>query len=178
MNAPWQQMGWRERAGMLADQGWRAAIPALTVFLALLLGSRLPLVASIPMLPDLGLPLLIAWRLYQPTLMPIWAALPLGLAADVMLVQPLGVDGTAWPLALAVMQILERRFIGRTFAVDWGVAAVAVLVATLAEWRLMVLVGQTAMLVPLLPRVILEILIVPVALRVAVRTEARLLLPR
>lgn len=178
MNAPWRQMGWGERAGMLADQGWRAAIPAFTVFLALLLGSRLPLMSSVPILPDLGLPLLIAWRLYQPSLMPIWAALPLGLAADVMMVQPLGVDGTAWPLALAVMEILERRFIGRTFAVDWGVAAVAVLMATLAEWRLTVLVGQTAMLAPLLPRAVLEILIVPLALRVAVRTEARLLLPR
>lgn len=178
MNAPWRQMDWGERTSLLAGQGWRAAVPAVTVFLAVLFGSRLPIVTSTPILPDLGLPLLIAWRLYQPTLMPIWAALPLGLASDIMLVQPLGIDGTAWPLALAVMEILERRFIGRTFVIDWGVAALAVLIATLAEWRLMLLAGQTAMLAPLLPRAGLAILIVPIALRLAVRTEARLLLPR
>jgi len=178
MNAPWRQMDWAERAGLLAGQGWRTAIPAVTVFLAVLLGGRLPVVSSTPILPDLGLPLLIAWRLYQPTLMPIWAALPLGLASDIMLVQPLGIDGTSWPLALTVMEILERRFIGRTFAIDWGVAALAVMIATLAEWRLTLLTGQTAMLVPLLPRAVLAILVVPIALRLAVKTEARLLLPR
>lgn len=178
MNAPWRQMDWTERAGLLAGRGWRAAIPALTVFLAVLFGSRLPVVSSTPILPDLGLPLLIAWRLYQPSLMPIWAALPLGLASDIMLVQPLGIDSTAWPLALAVMEILERRFIGRTFAIDWAVAALAVLIATLADWRLTLLMGQTAMLTPLLPRAVLAILTVPIALRLAAKTEARLLLPR
>src|SRR3546814_14614782 len=76
----------------------------------LLLVAVVPLVTTLPVLPDLAFALLIAWRLYRPDMVAPWAGLPLGIVAAILTGQPVGVSATVWPLALLALAIIEPRF--------------------------------------------------------------------
>ena len=49
------------------------ALPALSV-MAASLGTIWPFIANVPVLPPLGLLMLLGWRLRRPDVFPIWAA--------------------------------------------------------------------------------------------------------
>jgi len=96
-----------------------------------MLGSLLPIVpvvASIPYLPPFGLLLLLAWRLRNPAILPVWAGAPLGLWDDLLSGQPLGSAVSLWTATLIVIDILDHRLVWRTFWQDWMIAAIAVAV--------------------------------------------------
>src|SRR3546814_9943336 len=83
MIAPWRQMESHERVRELT-RGWPLVVPSLTIVGALLLVAVVPLVTTLPVLPDLAFALLIAWRLYRPDMVAPWAGLPLGIVADIL----------------------------------------------------------------------------------------------
>ena len=58
------------------------AVPFLTIMAASML-TALPFFTEGPLLPPMGLMMLLAWRLMRPGLLPVWAGLPLGLFDDV-----------------------------------------------------------------------------------------------
>jgi rod shape-determining protein MreD len=178
MNIPWRQMRPREQVRFVVAGGWRASIPPLTVALAILLQSFFPLVTTLPLLPELGLPLLVAWRVYQPVLLPVWVALPLGIFADIVLVQPVGIAAVSWPLVLIAVDFARRRLPWATLAGDWGLAAFGIVLAMLIDWRMTIFITGGGSLTAILPRTLLEILCVPLAARVAAAVEWRLFLLR
>src|SRR3546814_12402706 len=95
----------------------------------------MPLVTTLPVLPDLAFALLIAWRLYRPDMVAPWAGLPLGIVADILTGQPVGVSATVWPLALLALAINQPRFPFPYQPLDWALAAAALDRTTLVQGK-------------------------------------------
>lgn len=106
--------------------GWqRRYLPVLTV-LAGSLVTIWPFVTSVPILPPLGLMILLAWRLSRPDLFRIWVPLPLGMFDDLVSGQPLGSAMLLWTLCFFVMDLIDQRLVFRDFWQDWLIASGAI----------------------------------------------------
>ena len=99
------------------------AVPWAAVLLATLL-PVFPIASAAPVVPPLGLMMLIAWRLVRPGLLPVWAGFPLGLFDDLFSGQPFGSAILLWSLAMIAIEAVEVRFPWRSFVQDWLIAAV------------------------------------------------------
>lgn len=113
----------------------RRSLVAAAVVMAGSLLPLLPVVATIPYLPPLGLLFLIAWRLRSPDILPVWAGAPLGLWDDLLSGQPLGSAVSLWTLTLIAIDIVDHRLVWRDFWQDWLIAAAGI-AAFLAGSRL------------------------------------------
>src|SRR5919112_511136 len=116
-----ETMNPRSRRDPFGSRINRAQSPILAYGLpwaSILLGSLtpwLPIIAPAPVLPPLGLMMLLAWRLLRPGLLPLWAGLPLGLFDDLYSGQPLGSGILLFSLALLAVELIELRFQWRSF---------------------------------------------------------------
>ncbi len=90
-----------------------------------------PVVASAPVVPPLAFMVFLAWRMLRPSLLPVWAGLPLGAFDDLFSGQPLGSAILLWSAAMLAMEWIDNRFLWRSFLQDW-VAASLLLTAYLA----------------------------------------------
>ncbi len=101
---------------------WRRFLPTATV-----MGGSLvtiwPFVSTFPILPPLGLLMLLGWRLRRPELFRIWAPLPLGFFDDLVSGQPLGSAMLLWTICFFVMDLIDQRLVFRDFWQDWLIAA-------------------------------------------------------
>ncbi len=167
---PWGQMEGHERVRELT-QGWGMCVPALTILGALLLCAVIPLVTALPVLPDVALALLIAWWLYRPDLLAPWAALPLGIAADILTGQPVGISATVWPVALLVLALIEPRFPLRDMRMDWVLAGAGIIGAKLLAWKLMAAAHFPLPPMPLMLGILATILFFPIIARLAAWME-------
>lgn len=126
----------------------RLALPALsTLGLMLLMTAPLPMV--LPLMPPLGVLAVFVWSMFQPGLMPPWVAFLLGLAADVLVGQPLGVEATALALVAMFVRGFEARYGHHAHGFDWAMAALMLAAHALMVWILMALAGQTVALAPM-----------------------------
>lgn len=85
-----------------------------------------PVIAPVPILPPLGLLMLLAWRLARPDLLRPWAAVPLGLFDDLVSGQPLGSAITLWTICTLAIDVLDTRLVARDLWQDWLIAAAGV----------------------------------------------------
>jgi rod shape-determining protein MreD len=133
-------------------------------------------ITSAPVVPPLGLLMLIGWRQVRPGLLPIWAGLPLGLFDDLISGQPVGCAVLLWSLCELLLDGLEQRIPWRRFAFDWFVAA-ALIAATIALGvGIANLTGGATPLRLTLPQIGLSILAYPMVARmIAVLDRFRLL---
>lgn len=83
----------------------------------------IPAVATLPILPPLGLVALLTWRLLARFALRPWAAAPLGLFDDLVSGQPLGGAVLLWSLCFLVIDVIELRLAERSFLLDWLIAA-------------------------------------------------------
>ncbi|QJU58853.1 rod shape-determining protein MreD [Sphingomonas sp. AP4-R1] len=98
-------------------------------------------VASVPLMPPLGLIMLIAWRLLRPEAWGAWVALPLGLIDDLIGGAPLGSAMAIWTIVMLGFDLVDHRLLWRDFASDWGLAMVALVFATSAAWSVALFTG-------------------------------------
>lgn len=151
------------------------AVPWLSVMLA----SAAPgwaFIASAPIVPPLGLMVLLGWRLLRPGLLPLWAGLPLGLFDDLYSGQPLGSAILLWSLAMIVLEIVETRFPWRNFLQDWMAAAGLLSAAIFVGTVFANLTGGSTRLSVMNPQLLIAVLGYPVIGRlVAVLDRFRLL---
>lgn len=136
-----------------------------------------PIVASAPVLPPLGFMMLLGWRLLRPTLLPVWAGLPLGAFDDLFSGQPFGSGIVLWSVTMLAMDVIDERFLWRGFVQDWLAAAAllagyVVLTATLAG-----LVTGYPLPVTVGPQVLLTVLLHPVITRAVALLDRIRLLP-
>lgn len=103
-------------------RSWTLIVPALSVMAASLL-TIWPVIAAIPLLPPLGLLLLLGWRLTRPDSLRVWAPLPLGLFDDLVSGQPLGNAMLFWTLCFFMIDLIDQRLVFRDFWQDWLIAA-------------------------------------------------------
>jgi rod shape-determining protein MreD len=137
-------------------------------YLSIMLASLLPvlLIADVmPLLPSLGLLMLLAWRMVRPGLLPLWAGAPLGAFDDLFSGQPFGSAMLLWSLALIAIELIEARFPWRGFWQDWFTAGLAAVLVWLAG--LMLSGGRLTpeMLVVALPQALLAVLLYPILAR-------------
>lgn len=98
------------------------AIPIATILIGSLI-TIVPMVATFPMLPPLGLMTLLAWRLLRAETVPIWSPLAFGLFDDLVSGQPMGSAMFLWTLSFLVIDLLDQRLLSRDFWLDWVLAA-------------------------------------------------------
>ena len=80
----------RSHSNMLAN-----AVPWASIMVASIL-PVFPIATALPVVPPLGLLMLLGWRLVRPGLLPVWAGLPLGLIDDLFSGQPFGFAMFVW----------------------------------------------------------------------------------
>ena len=116
----------------------------LVPVLSTLAGSALsvsPFVVTVPLMPPLGLLMLVAWRLLRPEMWGAWVALPLGLADDLIVGAPLGSGMAVWTIVLLGLDVADHRLLWRDYWADWGLAIAALSFATLAAWAIALFSG-------------------------------------
>ncbi|MFN9499279.1 MAG: rod shape-determining protein MreD [Erythrobacteraceae bacterium] len=137
-------------------------------WLSIMLGSLLPvlLIADVmPLMPQLGLLMLLAWRMVRPGLLPLWAGAPLGAFDDLFSGQPFGSAVLLWSLALIAIELIETRFPWRGFWQDWFTAGLAALLVWLAAIMLSGATVTPDLLVVALPQALLSVLLYPILAR-------------
>lgn len=97
-------------------------LPWVSVMLASLI-TTWPFIANFPVLPPLGLMMLLGWRLMRPDVFRIWAPLPLGFFDDLVSGQPLGNAMLLWTLCFFMIDLIDQRLVFRDFWQDWLIAA-------------------------------------------------------
>ncbi len=127
---------------------WRLGVPAMTTLL-LLFVMTVPLMAPAPIFPQLGILAIFVWSTFQPGLMPAWAAFLLGLVADLLFGQPMGVNATLFALAAVFVRVFEARFGRHAHGFDWAVASATIIGFELLTWQFMALSGKPVPLAPL-----------------------------
>ena len=163
MTPPPNTVDYRPFAPMLGAKRARA-IAAGTVMLGSLV-TIIPVVATIPILPPLGLVMLLAWRLLARFAFRPWAAAPLGLFDDLVSGQPLGSAVLLWSLSFLAIDMLEQRLVFRDYWQDWLIAGGLIAACILVGRFIAVPVGAHVDTI-LIAQIAVTILMFPLAARI------------
>ena len=121
-----------------------------------------PLVATHGWWPDLGLMMLIAWRMQRSDPFPNWYAIPLGLLNDLLLLHPLGLSVVTFTFALLVVDIIDARKLRGFYATEWLVAAVLIALAKLLQLWVAAIMDAPMPLLSILPPIVISVLLFPI----------------
>jgi rod shape-determining protein MreD len=141
------------------------AVPILST----LAGSAMalvPVIATEPIVPPFGLMMLLAWRLLRPDIWPVWAALPLGLADDLMSGHYLGTAMILWTLAFLALEWVDQALRWRDGWIEWGVASVGIVVLEIGAWALSQPTHSQTSILTVIPQMLGAILLFPAILRI------------
>lgn len=151
-----------------------STVPWASIMLASLV-QILPVASGAPLVPPLGLMVLLCWRLVRPGLLPVWAGFPLGMFDDLLSGQPFGSAILLWSLALIAIELIEARLPWREFRLDWLLAIMILAAYLLAAAIVSGAPIKPPMLAVLVPQFLLSVLIYPILARmVAVLDRLRL----
>jgi rod shape-determining protein MreD len=148
----------------------RQAVPILSTLAASLL-DVLPIVATVPLIPDFAFLVLLAWRLLRPEMWLAHMALPLGLFNDLVSGHPLGQSMALWTIIFLMFDLVDSRLGWRDYWTDWFFASLAVLLYTFGVWGITRLLGSQAPFDVLWPQVIISILSYPVVARLVLALD-------
>ena len=147
-----------------------AYIPAASV-VAMSALAILPVVASRGAWPDFGFLMLIAWRLLRADSWPAWWAAPLGFINDLLTGAPIGLSVALWTAVMLAMDLVDRRTQWRDYWIEWGLAAVLILAAEAAEWKVAAWAGAPVPFTQVLPSLVIAILAFPLFAFIASRLD-------
>lgn len=139
-------------------------VPWASVMAASLLPGWI-VIASAPVLPPLGLLMLLAWRQLRPGLLPVWAGLPLGLFDDLYSGQPMGSAVLAWSVSMILLDVIETRFPWRNFLMEWIVASAMIAGTIILSLALANAAGGGTQLLAIVPQVLIAIFAYPLVAR-------------
>jgi len=126
--------------------------------------TALPLIATVPILPPLGLVMLLAWRLLARFALRPWAAAPLGFFDDLVSGQPLGSAVLLWSLCFIAIDLIEQRLVFRDFWQDWLIASGAIAFClTVGRWIALPLGAHVDPV--LLAQIVVTVMLFPLAVR-------------
>jgi rod shape-determining protein MreD len=151
-------------------------LPWLSIILASM-ASFSPIIASAPIVPPLAYMMLLGWRMMRPGMLPVWSGMPLGFVDDLYSGQPFGSGILLWSLTMLAMEVIDERFLWRSFAQDW-LAASLLMTAYLGTCA--VLAGfVTGYPLPfvILPQVLMSVMFFPVVTGVIALLDRVRLLP-
>jgi rod shape-determining protein MreD len=145
-------------------------VPAATVVAASAL-SLLPIVSTSGWWPNFGLLMLLSWRMARADAWPAWWAAPLGFVNDLLTGAPIGLSVATWTAIMLAMDLIDRRTQWRDYWIEWAVAAAMLAAAGWAEWEIAALAGAAVPAVQVVPAVLVEILVFPLAAMLAARID-------
>jgi rod shape-determining protein MreD len=152
-------------SGRRIGQGPRVGasyVPAISVLAGSLL-SVLPIVSVSGWYPDLGFLVLIAWRLLRSDPWPAWWAAPLGFANDLVTGAPLGMSVVLWSATMVLLDLVDRRTMWRDYWIEWGLAALLLLLGESFEWWVAGLTGPVGSFASILPPLLIAVFAFPIA---------------
>jgi rod shape-determining protein MreD len=141
----------------------------LVPILSTLAGSAMgfvPVIAVEPIVPPFGLMMLLAWRLLRPEMWPAWAALPLGLADDLISGHYLGTAMILWTIAFLALEWVDQLLVWRDGWIEWGLATVALIILNFGAWALSQPTDSLTSILAIVPQTIGAILLFPMVLRI------------
>lgn len=145
-------------------------VPAASVVAASAL-AVLPIVSASGWWPNLGLLMLLGWRMLRADAWPAWWAAPLGLVNDLLTGAPVGMSMALWTALMLAMDIIDRRTQWRDYWIEWLVAALLLAFAAWVEARVAALNGAPPLLTSTVPAAAIEILLFPLAAYAAMRID-------
>jgi len=146
------------------------SIPAITV----LLGSltvMLPIVSLTGWWPDVGLLLLLAWRLLRADAWAAWLAAPLGLIHDLLTGSPVGLSMALWPMFMLALDVADRRTMWRDYWIEWLLAALFISIAEIAQWQVAIWDGAAVPFATIAPAILIAIFCFPLAALLVARID-------
>ena len=126
----------------------------------------LPIIATEPIIPPFGLMMLLAWRLLRPEMWPPWAALPLGLADDLISGHYLGTAMILWTSAFLVLEWVDQALVWRDGWIEWGIASIALVLIIFGAWLLSQPTDSLTAIVTIVPQIVGAVLLFPAVLRI------------
>ena len=147
-----------------------AYVPALTVVAASLLAA-LPVISNSGWYPDFGYLVFISWRLLRADPWPPWWAAPLGFVNDLFTGYPIGFSIALWSATMLALDLIDRRTMWRDYWIEWALAAVLILMAETAEWKVAAWSGAPVPFIQVLPTVLISILAFPIFAFLASRLD-------
>jgi rod shape-determining protein MreD len=142
----------------------RQYVPIVTTIAASLL-ALLPIVVSTPLIPDLGLLVIIAWRLLRTEMWTAATALPLGLFNDLVAGHPLGQSMALWTILFLVYDIMDARLVWRDYWMDWFIAALSIVFYTFGAWYIGRMMGSGIDFGMMIPQIGISVMAYPVIAR-------------
>lgn len=127
--------------------------------------------SAVPLIPPLGLIVLVGWRLVRPGIIPVWAGFPLGLWDDLFSGYPLGSAIFLWSMALLAIDALEARFPWHGFMQDWLTATLVLSIYLPIAAFLSIGHVSFPMLQAILPQLLLSVLLYPIISRMIARLD-------
>ena len=146
------------------------AVPAISVLVGSLT-ALLPIVSATGWWPEIGLLVLLAWRLLRADAFPAWAAAGLGLFNDLVTGSPIGLSVALWPLFMLVMDVADRRTMFRDYWIEWLLASLFIGLAETAQWQVAAWGGAPVFFATIAPAILIAILCFPVAATLVARLD-------
>ncbi|WP_428333685.1 rod shape-determining protein MreD [Novosphingobium sp.] len=160
-----------------APMPWLATgLPWVSIMLASTLTFS-PIIASAPVMPPIAFMALLAWRMLRPGFLPIWAGLPLGAWDDLYSGQPFGSAIVLWSLAMLAMDLVDERFLWRSFMQDWLAAIVLMALYVLLASGIAGIAARYPLPLTIGPQLLISIVSFPVVNRLVALLDRVRLVP-
>ena len=151
-------------------------LPWLSVMLASLAAFS-PVIASATVVPPLSFMVFLGWRMLRPSLLPIWAGLPLGAFDDLYSGQPFGSGIVLWSAAMLAMDTIDNRMLWRSFTQDWAVACLLLTAYLLLAAAIAGLAAGYPLPLVIGPQLLVSLALYPVVTRLVALLDRIRLLP-
>lgn len=135
-------------------------VPPATVVLGSLV-TAMPIITDHPILPPMGLLILLAWRLIRPGFWPVWIGFPLGLVDDIFSGQPIGSAVFLWSTVFVILETMDRKAINRDYWQDWFIASIAIVFVLVGGMLIADFPRNLLFLDALIPQILFSILLYP-----------------
>ncbi len=135
-------------------------IPPATVIIGSMV-TAMPIITDYPILPPLGLLVLLAWRLIRPGYWPVWVGFPIGLVDDIFSGQPIGSAVFLWSTVFVILETMDRKAIKRDYWQNWFIASIAIIFVLLGGMLIADFPRNLLFLDVLIPQILLSILLYP-----------------
>ncbi|HWL48162.1 MAG TPA: rod shape-determining protein MreD, partial [Sphingomonadaceae bacterium] len=100
-----------------------------------------------------------------------WVGLPLGLFDDLMSGQPIGSAMALWTIVLLALDLSDNRAIWQDYWHDLLIATFALAFCIAGGWMVVAFTAAAPSLLAMVPQMVLAILLMPSAIRIAARLD-------
>lgn len=139
-------------------------MPPVTVVLGSMI-TALPIITDYPILPPMGLLVLLAWRLIRPGYWAVWAGFPLGLIDDIFSGQPFGSAAFLWSVIFLLLEAVDRKAVRRDYWQDWLIASTATIIVLIGAMLIVDFQSNLLRFDLLVPQILLSVLLYPFVAR-------------